>query len=333
MVFVTGGTGFLGAYILKELVEKGYQVRAIRRTEGVPSFIPASVGLAVEWIPGNILDTVGLTEVMEGSHAVIHAAAKVSLLSRERTSMFKTNIEGTMNVVNTAVALGIPHFLHVSSVAALGRSDRERSIDEGHPWDTVELHSNYAKSKYHAEMEVWRAIAEGLPAAIINPSTILGYGDWNKGSCAIFKSVYEEFPWYTEGINGFVNVEDVARAAVMLMERKISGERFVVSADNWSFRQLFNSIADGFNKKHPGRMATPLLSEIAWRMEKMKAAFSGSTPLLTRESAKIARSRTHFSNQKIQRFLPGYGFTPLEQTIREACNNYLSLALRPELAK
>ncbi len=172
-------------------------------------------------------------------------------------------------------------------------------------------------------MEVWRAMGEGLQAVIVNPSTILGYGDWNSSSCAIFKTVYSEFPWYTSGINGFVDVEDVAKAIVLLAEKNVSGERFILSADNWSFQQLLATIADGFGKRRPMKHATPVLGSIAWRIEKVKKMFSRKLPLLTRESARVAQSKTHFDNGKILRALPEFSFTPLQQTISKACENYL----------
>lgn len=171
-------------------------------------------------------------------------------------------------------------------------------------------------------MEVWRAAAEGLNTVIVNPSTVLGYGDWSTTSCAIFKSVYNEFPWYTKGINGFVAVTDVARAVVLLMESGLSNERFIVNGDNWSFQQLFNTIADGFGKKHPHKEATPFLGSIAWRMEKLKSMLSGKRPLLTRQSARVAQSITYFDNSKIIKALPGFSFTPLEKAIQKDCEQY-----------
>ena len=144
------------------------------------------------------------------------------------------------------------------------------------------------KANTKAELEVWRGISEGLNAVILNPSTILGYGDWNHSSCAIFKKIYEEFKWYIPGINGFVDVEDVANAAVLLMESNITEQRFIVNGDNWSFKKLQDTIADSFGKKHPSRKATPFLNGIAWRMEKIKIIFSGKKPLLTKESARVA---------------------------------------------
>jgi dihydroflavonol-4-reductase len=324
MVFVTGGTGFLGAYIIKELVQKNYSVRAMRRSDKVPFFIPQNIFDKVEWIDGDILDVVTLENAMNGVDAVIHAAAKVSFVSGERNEMFKTNIEGAANVVNAALSQNVKKFIHVSSVAVLGRTNHEEHINESNPWKENTLTTNYALSKYRGEMEVWRAIGEGLDAAIVNPSTIIGYGDWNTSSSAIFKSVYNEFPWYSNGINSFVDVEDVARAIVLLMESDINGERFILGCDNYSFRKLFDLIADGFNKKHPSREATPFLGEIAWRLEKVKSFFSHKPSILTKETARVAQSKTYFENDKIKKFLPGFSFTPLEQTISKACNAYES---------
>jgi dihydroflavonol-4-reductase len=260
---------------------------------------------------------------MTGADAIVHAAAKVSFTPGDREALYKTNIEGTANVVNAALEKNIGRFVHISSVAALGRSSIGAKVDEGSQWEEIRLETNYAKSKYHAEMEVWRAIGEGLPAVIVNPSTIIGYGDWNTSSCAIFKNVYDQFPWYTSGVNGFVDVEDGARAVVALLETSIVGERFVLSGDNLTFRELFNAIADGFSKKHPTREATAFLAAIAWRMEKFKTLLTGKPSLLTKESASLARNKTYFDSSKIRQFLPGFSFTPIQQTIRQSCIAYL----------
>jgi nucleoside-diphosphate-sugar epimerase len=323
MVFVTGGTGFLGAYIIKELVNKNIRVRAIRRRNILPAFIPANILNKVEWIDGDVLDLISLEDAMEGTDTVIHSAAKVSFNERERKEMFRVNIEGTANVVNIAIEKNIKRFIHVSSVAALGRKNNGMIVTEEKQWEDSNVNTNYAISKYQSEMEVWRGIAEGLCAAIVNPSTILGYGNWDASSCAIFKTAYTEFPWYTTGINGFVDVEDVARAIVLLAEKDISGERFILNGDNWSFKQLLSVIADGFGKKHPSRNATPAIGGFAWRLEKLKKFFSREYPLLTRESARVAQSKTYFDNGKILRYFPDFSFTPLHQTISKACENYL----------
>jgi dihydroflavonol-4-reductase len=322
-VLITGGTGFLGAYIIQELVQQGYAVRAIRRSHKFPFFIPPDILDQVEWVDGDILDIVSLDDAMEGTDMVIHAAAKVSFDPKEKRELFNINIDGTANMVNIALEKNISRFVHISSVAALGRTANGDTVTEEKKWHHSKLNTQYAISKYHAEREVWRGMGEGLNVVVLNPSTILGHGDWNTSSCAIFKNTWKEFPWYTNGVNGFVDVEDVARVAVQLMKSDVQAERFIVSADNWSFRQLLNTIADGFHKKQPVREATPFLGEIAWRLEKFKSIFSGKKPLLTQQSARIAQSKTYFQNQKLLRTLPGFSFKPLAQSIEKACEKYL----------
>lgn len=323
-ILLTGGTGFLGAYILQELVQQGYAVRAIRRKQQSPFYIPEKILSQVEWVSGDLLDVVSLQEAMQGVDAVIHAAGKVSFSSGDKSDMFKTNVEGTANVVNAAIDANVQRFVHISSVAAIGRTAKGETVTEGKKWQASTWNTPYGISKFHAEMEVWRGGGEGLNVVVVNPSTILGYGDWSTSSCAIFKSVYNEFPWYTTGINGFVGVEDVAKAVVMIMDSNISGERFIVSNDNWTFQQMLNTIADGFGKKRPHREATPLLGSVAWRLEKVKSLFSGKKPLLTRHSAKVAHSKTYFDSGKILEALPQFTFTPLQQSIMQACRQYIT---------
>ena len=173
-------------------------------------------------------------------------------------------------------------------------------------------------------MEVWRGSGEGLNTIILNPSTILGYGDWNSSSCTIFRSVYKEFKWYSPGINGFVDVEDVAKATVLLMESNISDRRYIVNGDNWHFKLLLETMAINFHKKKPYKETTHALIAIAWRMEKLKSMLNGHRPLLTKESARIAHSKTYFENAKLLAALEGFSFTPLQESIQKACEKYLA---------
>ena len=322
MVLVTGGTGFLGAYIIKELIEKGYRVRAIRRSNKLPFYIPENILQKVDWVAGDILDVVSLDEAMQDVRAVIHSAAVVSFNKDQRKQMYQVNVEGTANVVNVALENNIQRLVHISSIAALGRTASGDKVDEEKTWVESALNTHYAISKKNAEMEVWRGMGEGLQAVIANPSTILGYGNWNEGSCSIFRRIYKEFSWYTEGVNGFVDVEDTARAVVQLMNSDIAEQRFIINSENWDFKKLFATIAKGFNKKAPYRHAGPFLSGVAWRMERARSYFSAHKPLLTRETSKIALSRTYFQNAKLLRALPGFSFRPLEESIIKACKKY-----------
>jgi dihydroflavonol-4-reductase len=323
MVLVTGGTGFLGSYIIKALVEKGYAVRAIRRSPKHPDWIDPAIFAKVEWVNGDVLDVVSLDEAMEGIDTVIHSAAIVSFVSKDRKEMYQVNVDGTANVVNLALEKNVRRLIHISSVAALGRTAGGGHVTEDKKWEESKVNTHYAKSKYKAELEVWRGMAEGLSAVILNPSTILGYGDWHSSSCTIFRNVYEEFKWYSPGINGFVDVEDVAKVVMLMLENDISDQRFTVNAESWSFQKLMNTMAENFGTKKPTKQTTPLLISVAWRMEKLKSAFTGKRPLLTRESARIAHSQTYFDNDKILKALPGFSFTPLEETIKKACEKYL----------
>jgi dihydroflavonol-4-reductase len=327
MVLVTGGTGFLGSYIIKELVEKGYPVRAIRRSSAVlPFYIPQQIFDKVEWVEGDILDVVSLDDAMNGVDTIIHCAAVVSFLKKDRRKMYQVNVDGTANVVNIALEKNVKRFVHISSVAALGRNAHGGHVDEEKKWEESKVNTHYAKSKYRAELEVWRGSGEGLNTIILNPSTILGYGDWNDGSCAIFKNVYNEFKWYSPGINGFVDVEDVAKATVLLMNSNLSDQRYIVNGDNWHFKKLQETIADSFKKKRPSKETTTFLISLAWRMEKLKYLLSGNRPLLTKESARIAHSKTYFENDKILAALEGFSFTPLQESIQKACEKYLETA-------
>jgi dihydroflavonol-4-reductase len=276
----------------------------------------------VQWIEGDVLDSMLLYDAMRDADAVIHAAAIVSFSKSERHQMYHVNVEGTANVVNAAIENKVKRFLHISSVAALGRTTKTETITEEKKWEENKNNTHYAISKYHSELQVWRGFAEGLQGVVINPSTVLGYGDWHQSSCAIFKNAYREFPWYTTGINGFVGVEDVAEAAVQLALSDIDQQKFIVNAENWSFQQLFDTIADGFGKKHPHKEASKGMGEIAWRLEKIKALFTGRKPLLTRETAKVAHSKTSFDNSALLNALPGFQFTPLETVIKNSCEKY-----------
>lgn len=323
-ILLTGATGFLGSYIAIELLERGYQVRALARSAERPTWIAAEALAPVEWVQGDILDIVSLEEAMEGIDAVVHAAAMVSFAPRDRDELYQINTEGTANVVNAALEKNIQRLAHISSVAALGRKAKGGEVDETARWEEGPLHTHYARSKYKAELEAWRGWAEGMDTVIVNPSTILGYGNWQQSSCAIFKQLYDGFDWYTGGLNGFVDVRDVARATVLLLEKANGGERYIVNGDTWTFERLQNTIADGFGKKRPSKKASPFLLGLAWRLEALRAALQGRKPLLTRESARVAISETRFDNGKLKREFPAFTYTPLEQTIRQACEQYLA---------
>ena len=315
-ILVTGGTGLVGSHLISALVAAGKTVKAIYRS-AVPVFEGSD---KVQWQQADILDMLSLEDVMEGVEYVYHCAAVVSFNPKTREVLSRTNVYGTTNVVNAALDAGVKKLLFVSSVAALGRIRKDPLVNETMNWSKETSNSEYGKTKYLSEMEVWRGAAEGLKSVVVNPTIILGESDWNKGSTGIFKSVYNEFPWYTEGVSGFVDVKDVVRAMIMLMESEVAGERFILNADNLSYKALFDEIAGCFNKRLPAKKVTPFLAGVVWRYEQLKGMVTGVDPLLTKETAGTAQAKVYFDNSKLRNMFPGFEYTPLPETIQRICN-------------
>jgi dihydroflavonol-4-reductase len=318
MILVTGGAGLVGSELIRQLLDKGKQVIALYNNTVLPDFKSPNL----QQVQCNILDVVGLEQAMQGVEEVYHCAAIVTFNPRRRAGMFKINIEGTANIVNAALDAGIRKMVYVSSVAALGRIRQGEQINETMNWSEETSNSAYGQSKFLAEMEVWRGIGEGLDAVMVNPTIILGPGDWNSGSSQIFKNVYDEFPWYADGTTGFVDVRDVAAAMIQLMESDVTAERFIISADNRNYRNVFNLIAKAFGKKPPTKKVTPLLAKIVWRWEAIKSVFTGKDPLVTKETAATALATSNFDNSKLKKFLPGFNYRPIEESIEYTCTAF-----------
>lgn len=315
MILVTGGAGLLGQELINQLLAAGEQVRAVynkTKPEGLESG-------NLELFPCDILDVVGLEEAMQGVKQVYHCAAIVSFNPKQRQHMFKVNIEGTANVVNAALDAGVEKLVHVSSVAALGRIREDVPINETMNWTEETSNSHYGQSKYLAEMQVWRGIGEGLNALMVNPVIILGAGNWHDSSSKIFRSVYNEFPWHTEGTTGFVDVRDVVKAMIELMNSSVTAQRFIISAETRSYADVFNLIAKAFNKKPPHKKVTPVLAGIIWRLEAFKSWITGKDPLVTRETARTAMAKVKFDNTRLKAQLPGFTYRSIEDTIAYTC--------------
>ena len=314
MILVTGASGLVGSHLVSELLKQGNTVRALYRNGS-----PAETRGGIEWVKGDILDISSLEEAMTGVQQVYHCAAIVAFTAKKKKLLHQTNIEGTANVVNACLNCGVQKLLFVSSVAALGRIRKNGMIHEKMNWTEETSNSEYGKTKYLAEMEVWRGIGEGLNAVIVNPVIILGAGNWEKGSSEIFKSAYDEFPWYTNGTSGFVDVMDLVKIMIRMMNGNISNERFIISAGNFSYREIFTGIAKGFGKKPPHKQVTPFLASLVWRWEAIKGKLTGKEPLLTKETARTAQAKVQFDNSKLNTYLMNFKYTPMEESIRRIC--------------
>lgn len=315
MILITGATGLVGSHLVKELAKTNQNIVALyNKTK--PS---AQQEKLATWKQVNILDVVALEEAMQGVTQVYHCAAVVSFQAKDKNLIHHFNVEGTKNVVNICLNIGVEKLVHVSSVATLDRFKNGELITEKMSDSNSSENSEYAKSKIASEMEVWRAIGEGLNAVIVNPSIILGAANWHNSSTAIFKNCYNEFPWYTNGSNGFVDVEDVVKAMIGLMNSSITNERFIVNGYNFTYKNLFDIIAKNFNKKQPTKLATPLLSAIAWRVEKLKSIFTGKSPLLTKETARTAQKSIAYDSSKLLKALPAFAYNNIETSVKRVC--------------
>jgi dihydroflavonol-4-reductase len=315
-IFVTGGTGFIGAYLLRALLNKGYtQIRALRRSNS-PMDLVADFQDRIEWVEGDLLDTHRIDQYLREQTWVFHAAAMVSFDPRDRRQMRAINVDGTANLVNLSLLNDISKFLHVSSIAAIGRPEEVRPINEAEKWERNKKNSQYAISKYQAEMEVWRGMAEGLKVAIVNPSVVIGSGYWDRGTARFFRMLSQGYPFYPLGATGFVDVRDVADFSIALMESPIQDQRFILNGVNWSYQQFFQTISEALEVKPPRYIARPWMGNLLWRLEWVRARLFGATPLLTRESARSAQSSWEFINDRSRQAL-NFTYRPLEQTIRE----------------
>lgn len=320
-IFLTGATGFVGSYLARYLVASGHEVRALRRVSS-PLHLLADAAEKIEWIEGDLQDESLLEEAMRGVDAVYHSAAVVSYDAADAEMMLRVNGEGTANMVNAALYAGVSKFLHVSSIAALGRKEFVSHFDERASWENNKLNTSYAISKFKAECEVWRGMEEGLKAVIVNPSVIVGAGYWHLATGQFFSQVRKGLSFYPQGSTGFVDVRDVARASIALMDSDISGERFILNGSNQSYLNLFSQIAKCMQKRPPRWLLRSWMAGIAWRAEALRAKIFGTKPLITPEILRTVQNSFSYSSEKIQQQL-GYSFLPFEQTIAETASIYM----------
>jgi len=315
MILITGASGFLGSHLVRALAGRQTPVRALYHSNAPADDLLLLPG--VEWRQCDLLDIFAVEEVMDGVDEIYHCAAIVSFHPRQKERMIHFNVESTANVVNEALERGIRKLLFVSSVAALGRSQEgKKEVTEEEEWEESRYNSRYGLSKHVAEMEVWRAAAEGLDTVIVNPGIILGEGNWEVGSARLMKVVDKEFPFYTQGINAWVDVADVVRAMIALMESKVSSERFILSAGNFAYRDIFTMMAQELGRKPPHIKAGTLLTGLVWRWSMFRSRIFGETATITRETAATAQKQVFYNNSKLFRFLPEFRYTEMNETIR-----------------
>ncbi|WP_281231691.1 NAD-dependent epimerase/dehydratase family protein [Flavobacterium gelatinilyticum] len=329
MVLVTGGTGLVGAHLLLHLIENGENVRAIYRSQNniqktksvFELYKKADLFEKIEWLEADILDIPSLETAFTGIDYVYHCAALISFDPKDEEELRKTNIEGTANIVNFAIAREVKKFCFVSSIAALGDlAAHETHITEETDWNPEKPHSDYAISKYGSEMEVWRGHQEGLDVLIVNPGVILGPIPKNKdkqqGSAELYNKVANGLSFYTLGSTGFISIDDVVKTTYQLMKSNIKNERFTLIADNIVFRDILNTIAEALNVKKPHIHAKPFLMNLLWMADGIFSTLFFQKRSLTRATAKASYSKNLYSNEKIKTAL-GAVFQDVHQYIKD----------------
>lgn len=322
MILVTGATGFLGSHLVSALVEKGEKVLALRRADSVIPSILLPFASSIEWRTADMLNLYDLEQAFENADKVYHCAAMVSFDLRDRKRMIRVNSEGTANVVELCLRLNVQKLLHVSSVAAIGEAREGQLATEETVWEFSNNSTGYGISKFEAEREVWRAIVEGLNAVIVNPSIILGESDLSKGSGRMFGLVKSGFGYYTPGLSGMISVQDVVFSMIALMDSTISGERFILSAENVSYKDFFQLVARHLSTPIPVKEIRPWVLKLAGRL-----GFLVKNLGLNKESAAMALDRSFYDASKFNK-LGFRKFTPVNEIIEEICGE-INLASIP----
>ncbi len=333
MILVTGGTGMLGSNLLLELSKSNNETIAIKRSSsslrGVQKLF-ADKNLSqnfkkIKWVDADLLDLYNLSGVFKkyGITKVYHCAAQISYKKSDNKLLLENNVTSTKNIVNISLQYSVLKMCYVSSIATLGAGTGSEKITEETEYNTDGNNSGYSTSKYYAELEVWRGIAEGLNAVIVNPSVILGSGDWKTGSSSIFSTIYKGLKFYTKGVTGFVDVIDVAKIMIILMESEISSERFIINSENLSYFELFKSIANKLNKKAPSIYANKNLTAFAWRLEYLKSILTGKQPVITSNSARTSHKVLIYSNKKLLARI-NYSFIKIEDSIKYYAEKFIT---------
>lgn len=328
MILVTGGTGFIGSYLLCFLSQKTHKIRALYRSELkiektrkiFSYFNVLPLFEHIEWFKADLNDLPLLDQAFIGVKQVYHAAAVVSFDNSRFDELKKINVEGTANLVNIALKHQVKKFCYVSSVAALG--DNSHHIDEETHWNPDADNHVYGITKYGAEMEVWRGAQEGLKVIIVNPSIVLGAGFWNTGSGLLFSRIDQGMKYYIPGSMGFLDVADVVRAMWLLMESDLYNERFVLNAENQSFRYVMIRIALGLERQIPQKPLKKTLLHLIRFLDILRHLITGKPREIFKPSIASAFKEHDYSSAKLLSKID-FSYTPLDQTIVWCCQRFL----------
>jgi len=327
MILVTGGSGVVGAQVIRELVGQKLAVRATKRSSSDISWT-SDINHSIDWVECDILDLLSLDKAFEGVTHVVHCAAIISFDNSIDPQMHQVNIEGTQNILALCQKHNIKKLVYISSVAALGRAAKANTISENTKWESSSLNTAYASSKYLAELEVWRAQEEGLSTVILNPSVIIGPGNWKSSSLHLFAHVKKENPLYPIGSINYVDVRDVANITNHFLFDATQGERFILNAGLVSYKTLFGLIAKSLNKKAPSLKISPPLAIFVAYVLRIIRFFTGIKFNITKEAVKLSQLSVLFSAKKVEETL-NYKFKRVEDSIQWTSKQLKNKVLNP----
>ncbi len=304
MILVTGGTGLVGSHLLLALTKEGSAVVAIFRSQEKVAKVERFFAFAkaksqfssIQWIQADITDIPALQLAFEGITKVYHCAAMISFDPYDFNQLKKTNIEGTANVVNLCLSNHIEKIVYLSSIATLAKTPNT-PVDEENHWDPNVSNSVYSITKYGGETEVWRSTQEGLDVVIFNPGIILGEGGYSSGSGALFGRVAKGLKYYTKGGSGVIDVKDVVDMMILGMESDIVNERFILVAQNWTYKTLLAEIATALKKKEPKQELSTGTLDVFCFLDAIMGIFSRKRKL-TKAAVISAQEVSKYSSSK-----------------------------------
>ena len=318
MILVTGATGFVGSELICLLVKKNLNVVGLYRNEIqknktihiIKSRLKKNTEKLkkIKWIKANLKDFSSLENAFFGIKKVYHCAALVSMAFKDQKRLLKINQEGTSHIVNLCLKNNIKKLVYVSSIAALGNDKYENEINESSPWDNSIEKTTYSYSKYVAELEVWRGSEEGLPIVIVNPGVILG----NKSPInSMFNSIRKGFNFFPSGSTGLVEINDVVYLMFHLMESNITNERFILVAENWSYKKIYEMILKKYNKKIKLFPLPKSIFYLAWIIEKTISFFGFKKRFLSKALIRSLYEDKQINGNKIKSKI-SFSYSPIE---------------------
>jgi len=317
-VFITGVSGLLGSHIAVEFRKLGYEVVGVKQ-KNTPT---PNVIKDIQVFEGDILDFYWLYDILQQGDLVIHCAALVSFDRKDREYLYQLNVEGTKNVLQASIENRVLKFIHISSVAALGRPIDGQLISESSLWEESDFNTHYAISKFQSELEVWRAFEEGLSGFILNPSVILGRGNLHNTSNRLFSNLFRKTIFMVDGGINVVDVHDVVKALKICLEKELNSERFLINGHKVSIGELMSAISKR-SKFTSKVIEIPLWLAMCVRpIENFVAFMIGKKPQINRETLKVLKSESSYNNQK-SKIVLGLKYRKLEETMDECCHYYV----------